>query len=92
MVAVFLVLGIGATVQNMPAAPAGKDIGYQIGYQIGPALVFGIVRLVVPAALILLLGGVYYVTGRQQGVTLREAVFNWPLVIVTSIVAFVSLL
>jgi hypothetical protein len=41
MLMVFLVLGIGVTVQNMPAAPAGKDIGYQIG----PGLVFGIVSL-----------------------------------------------
>lgn len=72
----------------MPTAPAGKGIGYQIIN----GLAIGIVSLVIPATLILLLGGVYYVTGRKQGVTLREAIFNWPLVIVTSIVAFLSLL
>jgi hypothetical protein len=88
MLVVFLVLGIGETVQEMPTAPAGKGIGYQIIN----GLAIGIVSLVIPATLILLLGGVYYVTGRKQGVTLREAIFNWPLVIVTSIVAFLSLL
>jgi zinc-ribbon domain len=88
MLVVFLVLGIGVPVQEMPAAWAGKGIGDQIIN--GVAL--GIAILVIPATLILLLGGVYYVTARKQGVTLREAIFNWPLVIVTSIVAFLILL
>ena len=92
MLAVFLILGIGVTVQEMPAAPAGKDIGVQIGVQIVTGLVLGIVSLVIPAAVILLFGGVYYVTGRKDGVTFREAIFNWPMVILEGVVAFVSLL
>jgi len=44
------------------------------------------------AVLILLLGGVYYVTARKEGVTFREAVFNWPLVILAGGVVFLLLL
>ena len=71
----------------MPAA-SGKSVGFQIGFGMGPAIV---ITLAV-AALILLLGGVYYITARKEGVTFREAVFNWPLVILAGIVAFLSLL
>jgi len=92
MLAVFAVLGIGSTIQEMPAPPAGNDLDYQIGYQIGSGLVFGILAMFVVAALLLLLGGVYYVTSRKKGVTFREAVFNWPLVILAGLVAFLSLL
>ena len=35
MVAVFLVLWVGVTIQEAPTPPAGKDLGFQIGYQIG---------------------------------------------------------
>jgi hypothetical protein len=88
MVAVFLVLGIGTLVQGMPAAPAGKDLGFQIGVGIGPAIGTTLAAAVVPVAL----GGVYYITAYKKGVTFREAIFNWPLVIVAGIVAFLSLL
>ena len=87
MLAVFLDLGIGETVQGMPAA-SGKSVSFQIGFGMGPAIV---ITLAV-AVLILLLGGVYYITARKEGVTFREAVFNWPLVILAGIVAFLSLL
>ena len=87
MVVVFLVLGIGETVQGMPAT-SSKSVGFQVGVGMAPA----IVAVLVVAALILLLGGVYYATGRKQGVTFREAVFNWPLVIVAAIVTFLFLL
>jgi hypothetical protein len=87
MLAVFLVLGIGETVQGMPTT-SGKSVSFQIGFGMAPAIM---ITLAV-AALILLLGGVYYVTARKEGVTFREAVFNWPLVILAGIVAFLSLL
>ena len=87
MVVVFLVLGIGETVQGMPAT-SSKSVGFQVGVGMAPA----IVAVLVVAALILLLGGVYYATGRKQRVTFREAVFNWPLVIVAAIVTFLFLL
>jgi predicted membrane channel-forming protein YqfA (hemolysin III family) len=70
MLAVFLVLVIGAAIQGMSV----------------------IVNVILVAGLLLLLGGVYYATGREDGVTFREAVFNWPLVIVAAIAVFVSLL
>jgi hypothetical protein len=48
--------------------------------------------VLVVAAVLLLLSGVYYITARKVGDTFRDAVFNWPLVIVAAIVAFLSLL
>jgi hypothetical protein len=87
MLAVFLVLGIGETVQGMPAASA-KSVSIQIGLGMAPA----IVTTLAVAVLILLLGGVYHVTARKEAVTFREAVFNWPLVILAGMVAFLSLI
>jgi hypothetical protein len=87
MLAVFLVLWVGKTVQGMPDS-SGRSVSYQIGFGMGPAI--GITLAI--AALILLLGGVYYVTARKEGATFRESVFNWPLVILAGIVAFLSLL
>jgi len=87
MLAVFLVLGIGETIQGMPVA-SGKSIPYQLGFGMGAA----IQTTLGGALLILFLGGVYYVTARKEGVTFRGAIFNWPLVIVAGIVAFLSLL
>ena len=88
MLAVFLVQWVVVTVQERPAAPAGKDLGYQIGAGAGSALG----ATLATAVIILGLGGVYYATGRKRGVTSREAVFNWPLVILAGIIAFVNLL
>jgi hypothetical protein len=88
MLAVFLVMGIGAPVRAIPAWAASMDIGSLIS----TGLVLGIVSPFIPATFVLLFGGVYYVTARKQGVTLREAIFNWPLVILAGIVAFLSLL
>jgi len=88
MLAVFLVQWVVVTVQERPAAPAGKDLGYQIGAGAGSALG----ATLATAVIILGLGGVYYATGRKRGVTSREAVFNWPLVILAGIIAFVYLL
>jgi hypothetical protein len=88
MLAVSLVMGIGVPVRQIPAWAASMDIGSLIS----TGLVLGTVSLFIPATLILLFGGVYYVMARKDGVTFSEAIFNWPLVIVASIVAFVSLL
>jgi hypothetical protein len=88
MFVVFLTVGIGQAVKEMPAVPAGKGLGYQIGAGIGSA----IVGVTIAAAVLLVLGGVYYVAARKGGVTFREAIFNRPLVIVTGIGAFLSLL
>jgi hypothetical protein len=87
MLAVFLVLGIGATIQGIPASST-MDLVSRISVGIGGA----IGATLGCAIIILLFGGVYYVTGRKDGVTFREAVFNWPLVILAGIVAFLNLL
>jgi len=88
MLTVFLVVGVGQGVKWMLPAPAGEDIGSQIA----TGLAIGIVSPVIPATLVLLFGGVYYVTARKDSVTFREAIFNWPLVILAGIVAFLSFL
>ncbi len=92
MLAVFLVLWVGVTVQERPALPAGKDLGFQIGYQIGAGLGPALGATLATAGIILVLGGIYYATGRKQGVTFREAVFNWPMVILAGLLTLPSLL
>jgi EamA domain-containing membrane protein RarD len=87
MLAVFLVLFFGETVQAMPSG-AEETVGTRAGVGAVPAS--GITLAV--ALLILLLAGVYYVTARKDGVTFREAVFNWPLVILAGIATLLSLL
>ena len=76
----------------MPAAPAGRNLGFQIGFQIGVSIVPAMAAPIVVAGLILLLGGVYYATARKEGATFRDSIFNWPLVIVAAIVAFLLLI
>jgi hypothetical protein len=84
MFVVFLTVGVRQAVKEMPAVPAVKGLGYQIGAGIGSA----IVGVTIAAAVLLVLGGVYYVAARKGGVTFREAIFDRPLVIVTGIGAF----
>ena len=92
MLAVFLVLWVGVTIQEGPPAPAGKDLGFQIGYQIGAGIgpAFGSATAV--GAIVVALGGVYHLTARKQGVTFGEGIFNWPMVILAAIITFVLLL
>jgi hypothetical protein len=92
MLAVFLVEGVVVTVQEIPAAPAGKDLGDQIGDQIGTGLGWAISALIVTAAIILVAGTIYYAISRKRGVTFREAVFNWPMVILAGLAASGSIL
>jgi hypothetical protein len=88
MLGVFLVLGIGGAVQVMSAAPAGKDVVYQsVSGMTSAALI-----ILAVAVLILLPGGIYYVSARTEGATFRESIFNWPLVTLAGIVAFLSLI
>ena len=84
MLGVFLVLGIVKTIQGMPSAPSGSDIVSRIGFGMGFA---ALIPLFSVAALILLIGGVYYAIARKDGLTFREAIFNWPLVIVAGVAA-----
>src|SRR5215217_996935 len=88
MLAMFVVLGIGEAVRVMSAAPTGKDIVYQIVSGMTSAV---LVTLAV-AALILLPGGIYYVSARTEGATFRESIFNWPLVTLAGIIALLSLI
>ena len=83
MLAVFLVLGIGKAVQVTSAVPTGKDVVYQIVYGTTSAILV----LLVVAVLILLPGGIYYVSARTEGATFRGSIFNWPLVILAGVVA-----
>jgi hypothetical protein len=84
ILAVFLVLGIGETIQGI-SATSTKDLGFRIGVGIGGA----IVAALVVAVLLLLIGGLYYVMDvRKRGGTFREAIFNWAMVLVAGFLAF----
>jgi hypothetical protein len=89
---VFLVEGVIVTVQEIPAAPAGKDLGDQIGVQIGHGIGMAINALIATAVIILVAGAIYYAISRKRGVTFREAVFNWPMVILAGLAASGSFL
>lgn len=88
MLGAFLVLVTGETAQRMPPAASGGTFVSRFGA--GAALPLVLALLLV--ALVLLLGGVYYVTARKGGVTFREAVFNWPMVSTAWGIAVVFLL
>jgi hypothetical protein len=92
MGAVFLVELVIVTVQEMPAAPAGKDLGDQISDQIATGMALAISVLIATAAIILVVGAIYYAISRKRGVTFREAVFNWPMVILAGLAASGSFL
>jgi len=89
MLAVFLVLGIGETIQGIPATST-KDLGFRIGVGMGGAIAASLVT----AAIILLVGVIYYAFENKQGqgVTFRGAICNWPLVIVAGFLTFSNLL
>jgi hypothetical protein len=89
MVVVFLVLGVVETVQGMPPASPGKALGFRIGFGMAPALV----ATLSVAALVLLVGGLYYLSLIRHGaITFRESIFNWPMVIVAGVIAVLILL
>ena len=88
MLVAFVVLVAGETAQRMPPATSGGSLVSRLGA--GAALPLALALLLV--ALILLLGGVYYAIARKNGVTFREAVFNWPMVSMAGGIAVVFLL
>ena len=85
MLVVFLVLVVAETVQGMPPASSGV-IGYRLGFGGAIPAILGV------AVLGLLIGGVYYLSARKDGVTFREAIINWTLVILVGLVVFLILL
>ena len=80
--------GSGEAVREMSAAPPGKDVVYQIV----SGMTSAILVLLAVSVLILLPGGIYYVSARTEGATLRGSIFNWPLVALAGIVALPSLI
>ena len=96
MLAVFLVLGIVEIVQEIvqgfPAVLEANDIGFRIGFQIGTGVGRTINAALAITAILLVVGAIYYATARKRGVTFREAVFNWPMVILAGLAASGSLL
>ena len=71
-------------------APTASGGTFAARLGVGAALPLALALLLV--ALILLLGGVYYAIARKNGVTFREAVFNWPMVSTAGGIAVVFLL
>jgi hypothetical protein len=88
MFVVFLVLVVGRTAIEMPPASSGGTFAYRLGSGMAIPLMLSVFL----AALLLLIGGVYYVTARKDGATFGDAFFNWPMVILAGIVAVLALL
>ena len=76
MLVAFLVLLTGETAQRMPPAASGGAFASRLGV----GVVFPLALALLLVALISLLGSVYYAIARKDGLTFREAVFNWPMV------------
>ncbi len=87
MLVVFLVLIVGRTAMELPPASYG-DFASRLGY----GMAIPIILALGLAVLILFIGGVYYVTGRKDGVTFSEAIFNWPMVILAGGVVFLAII
>jgi hypothetical protein len=88
LAAAFVVLVAGETAQRMlPAAPGGT-----FASRLGAGVALSLALALLLAALVLLLGGIYYATARKDGVSFREAVFNWPMVSTAWSVAVVFIL
>jgi hypothetical protein len=88
LLAVLLVEWVVVTVQEIPAAPAGKDLGDQIA----SGLAIALNSVIATVLIILVVGAIYYAIARKRGVTFRNAVFNWPMVILAGLAASGSIL
>ena len=86
MLAVFLVLMVGRTAIEMPPPSAGT-----FAFRLGFGLPIPFLLSVFLAALLMFIGGIYYVTARKDGVTFGESVFNWPMVILAGAVVFFAI-
>src|SRR5215210_7387269 len=82
ILAVFLVQWVGVTIQGIPATST-KDLGFRIGVGMGGAIAASLVT----ATILLVVGAIYYATVRKRVVAFREAVINWPMVILASLLA-----
>ena len=88
LVGVFLVLGLGEFVQGMLNAPE-QEIGFVLGRGLGQALgsVFGLVISTLIAGC-----GVYlFYRLRRRGTTFVRALFSWPVVVIATCIALLSL-
>jgi hypothetical protein len=88
LVGVFLVLGFGELLQGMLNAPE-QEVGFVLGRGLGQA--FGSVLGLVISTL-LAGGGVYlFYRFRRRGTTFVQALFSWPVVVIATCIALLSL-
>ncbi len=82
---VLLLLGTAETVKEMANAEPGGGVFSNLGYAIAEALV----RVYIVAAVALVMGGLIYLLAYLRGrrVTVREALFNWAVVVAAAAVA-----
>jgi len=86
---VFLTLAILDTAWGLWGTNPTKVFQYKLGYGMGMAF-RDLLRLTL---IILVVSGVSYLYFmRRQGVTFREAIFNWPMVAVAGVVALLLLI
>jgi zinc-ribbon domain len=88
LVGVFLAVGAVETAREMAKTNPGGSFAYQLGYAVGGALP----TMIVVAVVALLVGAVVYGTYLFRGgrVTVLQAIFNWPVVVVAALFAFLQ--
>ena len=84
LMAVFVTAARG----GMSAAEAGDTFAFAVGLGFG----VGVIVLALPVTVMLLVAAVYWLTARREGVTFGEAVFNWPMAILTGAIVFFGFL
>jgi hypothetical protein len=82
---VLLLLGVAETAREMANAEPDGSVVSNFGYAVAEAL-WGVY---IVAAVALVMGGLIYLLAYLRGrrVTVREALFNWAVVVVTAAVA-----
>ena len=84
LMAVFVTAARG----GMSAAEPGDTFAFAVGLGFGA----GVIVLALPVAVVLLVAAVYWLTARREGVIFGEAVFNWPMAILTGAIVFFGFL
>jgi hypothetical protein len=88
LIGVFLVLGFGEFVQGMLNAPE-QEVGFVVGRGLGQA--FGSVLGLVISTLIAGVGVYLFYRSRRRGTTFVGALFSWPVVVIATCIALLSL-
>jgi succinate dehydrogenase/fumarate reductase cytochrome b subunit len=87
MVGVFLFLSVADIAWTMATDAVGRSFSFALGWGIGDA----IATVLAWAVVVVLLGGIYYLTARKNGTTFAAAIFNWPMAILAAVLTLVAI-